>query len=236
MNFHCFFSLCANSFYISVKKKMMKKYMFTAMALGLLLVGCGEEADSAKEVQGDTKVMNCLYSYNPANSELKWTAYKFLNKTGVGGSFTQINVSGAESTGDAHSLIESLSFVIPISSTETNDAGRNQKIQNFFFGSMASTEEIAGKVVSLGDNGRAILAITMNEITLEVEGDYSLDGARFMYSTEINVDDWNGQMGIKALNDECKDLHTDYENGDTESKLWSDVSISFSTTLTEICD
>lgn len=214
----------------------MKKYMYSVMALSLFLVSCGGGEDKTEEKQEETKIVNCLYKYNPATSELSWTAYKFLNKTGVGGSFTQINVDGAESAGDAHSLIESLSFSIPISSTETNDAGRNQKIQNFFFGSMAATEEITGKVVSLGDNGKAILAITMNEITQEVEGDYSLDGAKFMYSTEINVDDWNGQMGIEALNEECKDLHTDYENGDTESKLWSDVSISFSTTLTEICD
>jgi len=215
----------------------MKKYFYSVITIGLLFASCGEQSeDQAEQTQEKSEIKNCLYSYNPATSELSWTAYKFLSKAGVGGSFTEVQVDSPASTGDAKSMIEALSFKIPIASTETNDAGRNKKIQEFFFGSLTSTELISGKVISLGDNGKATLSITMNEITQEVEGDYTLEGGRFIYSTEIDVNDWNAEAGIAALNEECKDLHTDLENGDTESKLWSDVSISFSTTLTEVCD
>jgi hypothetical protein len=215
----------------------MKKYLYSTLVLGLLLVSCGEtKTEEAQDKPEKTEIKNCLYAYNPASSKLDWTAYKFLRKAGVGGTFTEINVDAPETSGDAQSMIESLSFSIPISSTETQNDGRNKKIQEFFFGGLASTELISGKVVSLGDSGKAVLAITMNEITQEVEGDYTLDGATFTYNTEIDVNDWNAQAGLAALNEECKDLHTDYENGDTESKLWSDVTIAFSTTLSEICD
>lgn len=215
----------------------MKKYFYSAIMFGLLFASCGEqEGGQVEQTPEKSQIKNCLYSYNSATSQLDWTAYKFLKKAGVGGAFTEIQVSSPESTGDAHSMIEALSFTIPITSTETKDAGRNKKIQEFFFGSLASTDMITGKVVSLGDNGKAILAITMNEITQDVEGEYTLDGATFKYNTEIDVNKWNAQAGISALNEECKDLHTDLKNGDTESKLWSEVSISFSTTLTEVCD
>lgn len=215
----------------------MKKYFYTVITAGLLFASCGEEAqEKTEKTEEKSEIRNCLYSYNPASSELNWTAYKFLRKAGVGGTFKEINVDAPESTGDVQSMIEALSFQIPITSTETKDDGRNKKIQEFFFGALASTELISGKVVSLGENGKAVLAITMNEITQEVEGDYTLQGATFTYNTEIDVNDWNAEAGIAALNKECEDLHTDYENGDTESKLWSDVTISFSTTLTEVCD
>lgn len=215
----------------------MRKYFYTTLVFGLLLTSCGEnQTTEIEEETQETKIKNCLYAYNPAASKLDWTAYKFLRKAGVGGTFKEINVDAPETTGDAHSMIESLSFNIPISSTDTQNEGRNKKIQEFFFGGLASTELISGKVVSLGDNGKAVLAITMNEITQEVEGDYTLEGPTFTYNTEIDVNDWNAEAGLAALNEECKDLHTDYENGDTESKLWSDVTIAFSTTLSEVCD
>lgn len=215
----------------------MKNYTYTIAIAALFFASCGEQQEEKVEkTEEKSEIKNCLYSYNAATSQLDWTAYKFLRKAGVGGTFTEIQVDAPASTGDAQSMIEALSFKIPITSTETNDAGRNKKIQEFFFGSLASTELISGKVVSLGDNGKAVLAITMNEITQEVEGDYTLEGATFTYNTEINVNDWNAEAGLAALNEECKDLHTDYENGDTESKLWEDVTISFTTTLSEVCD
>jgi hypothetical protein len=76
----------------------------------------------------------------------------------------------------------------------------------------------------------------MNDITNDVEGDYTLEDNVFTFNTEINVENWNAQAGINSLNEACKDLHTDVENGDTESKLWSEVTISFSTELTKKCD
>ncbi len=91
-------------------------------------------------------------------------------------------------------------------------------------------------MVSLNENGKAVLRVTMNDITNDVEGDYTLEDNVFTFNTEINVENWNAQAGIISLNEACKDLHTDLENGDTESKLWSDVTISFSTELTKKCD
>lgn len=216
----------------------MKRTILSLTMLGMIFFSCESDSTEESKEEKDTskKIENCLYSYNPANTKLDWTAYKFLRKAGVGGTFTEIKVDSPENTGDAKSMIESLSFSIPISSVDTKDQGRNRKIQEFFFGSLSSSEMLTGKVVSLGDNNQAVLEITMNEITQEVSGDYTLEGATFTWNTEIDVNEWNAQAGLSALNEECKDLHTDHENGDTESKLWPDVTISFTTTLMERCD
>lgn len=216
----------------------MKKVV-RILAFGLLFTSCNSESTeevSQHEDKAPEKIENCIYTYNPAKTDLEWTAYKFLRKAGVGGTFKTINVKGDLSGADAAAIIKSLSFSIPIETTETNNPDRNKKIQEFFFGNLASTELIKGKVVALGENGTATLEITMNEIAQEVEGKYTLEDNVFTYQTEIDVNNWNAEAGLSALNDACKDLHTDIENGDTESKLWPDVTISFKTELTKTCD
>jgi hypothetical protein len=217
---------------------MKKSILFTSLFFGLIATSCSEnenkDDDNAKvKVQ---EVQNCIYTFNNAKTELDWTAYKFTRKAGVGGTFTQLQVEGKKKGAIPKDIIESLSFSIPTSTVETNDVSRNKKIDSLFFDGLENTAMITGNVVSLGDDGKATMMIKMNEVEKEVSGDYTLEEGKFSFNTEINVNDWNAQEQIKALNMACKDLHTDVENGDTESKLWPDVTISFSTELTKECD
>jgi polyisoprenoid-binding protein YceI len=213
----------------------MKKKIISLFTLGLLLASCGG-TDEKVQIEEKTTIKNCLYSYNPTQSELTFTAYKFLKKAGVSGTFRTIQVDGPETAGDAKSLVEQLSFKIPTASIETNDPGRNKKIDSLFFGTLIDTDYISGKVISLSENNKATLEITMNAISKQVEGNYSLTENKFSFDTEIDVNNWQAKEGLTALNNACKDLHTDIQNGDTESKLWPDVTISFSTNLREVCD
>lgn len=213
----------------------MKNIYLFGIGVSFLLASCGG-GEETKEVSDEQVIENCIYTYNPALTKLDWTSYKFLRKAGVGGTFTVINVEGDKSGANPKNIIESLSFSIPVNSVETNDPGRNKKIDSLFFGKLSNTSLLSGKVISLGDNGKAVILITMNDVSNEVEGDYTLNDNVFTFNTEINVDRWNAQSGIQSLNEACKDLHTDVENGDTESKLWSEVTISFSTELTKKCD
>lgn len=206
------------------------------MTISLILISCSEDNENTVLVPENDKVQNCYYEYSPADSKLDWTAFKFLRKAPVGGTFTTISVSGGDKTGDKIGLIENLSFSIPVATVETKNSDRNKKIDSLFFGSFIIPEMITGEVVSLGENGKAILAISMNGITNEVEGDYTFEDATFSYSSSIDVMNWNAGSGLNALNVACEDLHTDIENGDTESKLWSDVAISFTTTLKKKCE
>src|SRR5690554_1025162 len=224
--------------YLSKIRDVMRKntkFLFVALT-GLMMSSCAGETEATDTAGADVEKKEvCLYSYVAENSEMEFTAYKFLGKTGVGGTFTEINVEGGEKNEDAKALIEGLSFTIPIASLNTKDEGRDVKINTFFFKEI-NTDVISGEVKSLDDSGKAVLAITMNSITKDVEGAYTLNDNAFSFDAEIDVLNWDGQAGIDALNEECKELHTDFANGDTESKLWPDVTISFSTELKKECE
>jgi len=210
------------------------KFLFIALA-GLMISSCAEGTDDTASADVDNKE-TCLYSYSAENSELKFTAYKFLGKTGVGGTFNEINVKGGEENESAIAVLESLSFEIPVSSIATKDEGRDEKIKEHFFGQI-NTPTLTGKVVRINEEANsATLIITMNEVSNEVRGKYTLNDGAFTFDTEINVNDWQANEGIVRLNEVCKDLHTDHANGDTESKLWPDVTLSFVTQLKKNCN
>ena len=205
----------------------MKKtvYIFASLALAVGLASCSGEVEETTEPDMEPESM-AMYSFNEGTTELEWTSYKTSDKVPVAGGFNDIEFTASES-GDPKEVIESLTFMINTASVETNNEDRNGKIAEHFFGTI-NTETIKGDVQSLGEDGKAVVAITMNGISFDVEGDYTLEGSDFSFTASIDVSSWNGVPGIEALNAVCSDLHT---GEDGVSKLWSEVGLAFSTTL-----
>lgn len=187
----------------------------------IALVSCGEN----KKDQEETK-SNISYSYSPENSLVEWTAFKFESKAPVKGTFSKIDVTSISKANDVKTLAESFGFTIPVNSIETLDDSRNAKIIEFFFGTM-STEQLAGRILSLKDDGSAELEVTMNNITGIVAGSYSIIENNFSFKATMDISKWNTSKAIDILNAACKENHT--ENGVT--KVWSEVDLSFTTKL-----
>ncbi|OFZ53597.1 MAG: hypothetical protein A3D92_09730 [Bacteroidetes bacterium RIFCSPHIGHO2_02_FULL_44_7] len=207
----------------------MKKatFLLSAIATSVLLASCGGDPEEKTGAEDAT----CTYSYNEGMTSLDWTAYKTSAKVPVDGSFNSFEIS-AESGSDPKKVAESMSFTINTSSVETNNPERNVKIAEHFFKTI-NTEVITGEVKSLKDDGTAIVSITMNSVTFDVKGKYTLEDRDFSFTASIDVSSWNGLTGIEALNTVCKELHT---GEDGVSKLWSEVAISFSTKLKSDCN
>lgn len=201
----------------------MKKLLGICTVLGglLLLSSCGGSEEQAP------KEMTYSYSYNAESSILEWTAFKFTNRTGVKGTFNEINISGLSNSNDPTELVESLGFNIPTKTVESNDPGRNAKIAEFFFGAI-NTDIIEGEVLKLKDDGNAEVSIKMNGVTKTVIGEYTLTDTQFSFHTTIDVVDWKADNGITALNKQCVANHT---GEDGVLKLWSEVELSFTTVL-----
>ncbi len=204
--------------------------LFGAMLLTGILASCGGSAEPEKQEKEAEKI--CFYRYIDNNSSINFTAFKFTDKTAVKGSFTAFEIEGLKKSDDPKKLIESLSFSIPVTNASTDNEERDGKIQTSFFQTF-KTEKITGKVKSLGENGDASVLIKMNAIEKEVMGKYTLNEGMFNFKATIDLNDWNGQEAIKALNNKCKDLHT---GPDGKSMLWSEVEIEFATQLLNDCD
>lgn len=214
---------------------MKKRALFTIALSLIFFSSCtsGEESSTEEQTGAENQEEQavCMYRYNEGTSKLTWTGYKTTEKKGVPGSFNEITVSSEQSE-DPKKVVESISFSIKTSSVETNDESRNQKIATLFFDVM-NTPFIEGKIMELKDDGNAIFEITMNDITIDVEGKYKLEGAKFKWDSDIDVSSWNGMMAVESLNEACKDLHT---GEDGVSKTWSEVKLALDLELLSDCD
>ena len=210
----------------------MKKIISIAsfFALGIVFTACKGDTETAVEPDESAKGA-CFYSYNEGATTFEWTAFKTNDKVGVKGGFNEITVE-SEGSDDPIAVLESITFSMKTSSVETNDEGRNGKVAKFFFETI-NTPTIEGRIKSIGKDGKAIISVTMNGMNADVKGDYTLNDGDFSFTSTIDVSLWNAHEGIKALNTECNDLH---KGKDGVSKLWSEVALSFTTSLSSDCD
>ncbi|TNE55591.1 MAG: YceI family protein [Bacteroidetes bacterium] len=210
----------------------MKTKLFVALLIGLGTVACsGGEHDEPENNQEQEQEEVCSYSYDQANTKFEWTAYKTSDKVGVKGSFQDIEVE-SEANEDAKKVIESLHFKMTTAKVSSGNEDRDMKISKHFFETI-NTPTISGQVKSVNDDGTAVISVTMNGVTKDVQGTYEMHANDFAFTASIDVSDWNAIPGIEALNKICKDLHT---GADGVSKLWSEVGLSFSTSLISDCD
>ncbi len=216
--------------------QMKNTIPYFALASMLTFTACGGGAEKkTTEEQKSPAEQNCVYSYDPTATGVNWTAYKFTEAVGVNGKFDQIEVMGTQEGKTGSDVIAQASFSIPVSSINTANPDRDKKIQEFFFGSLESSEKITGKVMKLesnGETGKATLEFTLNNMTQPLELDMQMSGDTLKLDGILNVDNWNAQSGIANLNKECKDLHT---GADGKSVLWPEVKISIHTVLKKNC-
>ena len=215
----------------------MKKYYFFILS-AFLLSACGGEAP--KEEQAATEkssALNCIYTYDHSSTKVSWVAYKFQEKTPVGGNMDSVIVNAPTETADnLFDALNGLALSVITKSVNSNDADRDPKLRADFFGKMKNTEIISGAVKSVsgdGNQGIMTLVIRMNEVEKEVSGELSVNGESVEMRTTINLEDWNANAAVESLHEVCLEKHKGQDGG---SKLWSEVMIVISTTLNKSCE
>jgi len=207
----------------------MKKLFIAAGIISstALFVSCGEteKTEEKKEAPLDTAIETkpCLLTLDNENVVVNWTAFKLSEKVGVGGTFDSVVVSGVNDNETILGAAVNAQFDIYTASVNSNNPERDMKISNSFFGTMANTESISGKVVSLNDDGSGAILLTMNGVEKEIALEWKATSEnRLKLSTAINVNDWNAKPSLDSLNGVCTAVHT---GKDGVSVLWPDVEI-----------
>jgi len=197
----------------------------------VVLASCGGQHSHEETSAPDPAQQTCTYTYNADSSRVIWTAFKTTEKVGVSGTFNEVKVNGTQQAQSVVEAMQSASFVIPVAGVNTTNPDRDKKIMEHFFGTMASTTELTGSVVSL-DATTANVAISMNGVTDTVKMDVVITDSKIALSAVIELANWSAQPSVDALNKVCFDLH---KGADGVSKLWPEVKLEVSTTLNKAC-
>jgi len=209
----------------------MKNRKLIVLGLIPFLFSCGGSEEVEEETTNEEVVEEtCTYSYDESSTILTWTAFKLTEKVGVDGSFDEINVIANESE-DMFGVLTGATFDIPVASVNSQDPVRDPKIRDAFFGSMDSTASITGEIISI-DATTAKVSITMNNKTVEYDGEVTVEGESITMKTTINILDFDGQGSIDAIGVVCEEKHT---GEDGINKFWEDVNIAVQTKLVKDC-
>lgn len=195
--------------------------------LSLLLVTTLSFTSCKKKEKKETKPTENLYSVEAKKTVINWTAYKTTSKVPVKGQFSKLTIENTKKASTTMEALNGLKFSIPISSLFTNDTIRDSKVKKFFFGTLKNTNLISG-TLTIDNESSGSVDITMNGISQVLPFSYVISDQMVTIEAIMDLDNWQAQAAIKALNTVCKDLHT---GDDGVSKTWSEVKIEVETYL-----
>tara|TARA_R110002049_G_scaffold4842_12_gene34245 strand:- start:467 stop:1081 length:615 start_codon:yes stop_codon:yes gene_type:complete len=199
----------------------MKKIfiLLLAVSVNISLISCKSEK---KETKATETEKTSAFSLKNAENEINFTAYKFTEKTPVGGQFRQVEITSGGSGESIKEAINNAEFSIPVSSIFTKDSSRDYKIQKFFFGVMSETKLLSGKLNIENDSiGSAM--IKMNGVSEKIPFKYTIVDNTFAMSATMDVSNWKALEALASLNKVCEALHT---GSDGVSKTWSEVALN----------
>jgi hypothetical protein len=203
----------------------MKKIILLTLILGFSFQFTSCKSDEKKPEAKQKTVKTYPYSLKNATNTIGWVAYKTTDKIPVKGTFKKIDITKNGYGASAKEAINGAEFSIPVSSIFTSDVSRDFKLKKFFFGAMANTKLLSGKL-NLATDSTGVAAITMNSVTADLPFTYKLDGKNFTMNATMLLENWQAQPAVDSLNVACKDLH---KAADGVSKTWNDVAINITT-------
>jgi polyisoprenoid-binding protein YceI len=204
---------------------MKKTILLSIVFLAIIATSCKEEAKKKETKAPKTTEKN--YFVDTANTSINWTAYKTTDKKPVKGEFTKVTVDNLKKGTTVKETLNGLQFKIPVNSLYTKDTVRDKKLKKFFFGSMQNTNEITG-VLHLDTDTSGNAAISMNGISHKLPFTYTINNTNVKIEAVMDLDNWQAQAAITALNVVCKDLHA---GDDGISKTWNEVKINIDINL-----
>ncbi|NCN10829.1 MAG: YceI family protein [Leptospira sp.] len=198
----------------------------------LLIISSLITVFSLQNLSADSE--NCKYTYDPDQTKLEWTAYKFTEKTGVKGTFDKILVKGATTSNSIQNSLANAKFSISPSDINSSVPDRDAKIKEFFFGYPKNKNLISGSLSDINgkDKGSANLILNLNGTTNKVPLKYKIDKDTIIATGELNILDFGLSSGLAKLNEVCLDLH---KGSDGKSKLWPTVSLKIESKFKSSC-
>jgi len=186
------------------------------------------------------KTQKCTYSIDPHTVHVNWTAFKTTQKVRVGGSFTEVTVTGdLTNSKSMAALLNQLDAEIDLTAADkinTGNAARDKTLFEKFFSLIKAKPVMKGKLrhtKGTDDKGDVSLVLTMNRKTLSVPMSYTRDAKGLLtIKGAIDVNDFGLSGALANLSKACFDLH---KGPDGVSKTWPEVEIELQANVAKAC-
>lgn len=212
----------------------MKKLIYLIPALCFACSGA-QNSEETKSTQSDAAAVaeNCTYSPDSTSTPIvMWEAYKFTERTAVGGKIDSVVFEGINSASNTQDMFSGASFVAYTGSVNSNNSDRDGKLVKHFFSKLAGGDKIEGKVVSVSEAGVDV-DFNINGVSKVQSLSFAdIDGDRVKLTGTIDLGDFSGQDAVASINKVCEELH---KGSDGISKLWPDIKVSLVAKYDKLC-
>lgn len=198
----------------------MKKFAIIAFALALLTTSCKKEEEVVIPEE-ETPLVVAGLQIEQDSTKVSWTGYKTSDKVAVTGTFQKVEITNFQNGTTPEMVLQGARFSIPVSSLFSDNADRDSKLKEIFFGTMKNTELISG-IVNF-ENEKCLLTLTLNDVTKQIEIPYTYENKKFEMSTTIKIEDFSGESALAAIHKACFELH---KGADGVSKTWDEFAIA----------
>jgi len=171
----------------------------------------------------------CKYSLVEESQKIKWTGYKFTEKSGVSGSFSQINVKSTESD-SLKGLLKSIVFEVDTNSVDSGNAARDATLMKTVFAFMSVPQTISGTVTKVDDTTLDVSMVMAKKMGAKF--DYTAKDGKILAKGGIDLKENGLIRAFDAVKLACSALHT---GEDGVSKTWPDVAIELEASYEEKC-
>lgn len=204
----------------------MRKLVLICLAavMSFAMVSCGSSSTENKNAKQSAQVDGDFTIY-PERASLRWTAFKFTERVGVSGTFSDVTTTDAKKGTSVPACLEKMNFKVNTSSIDSNSEERDGKVQKFFFGTMKGGDSIEGQFGTFngdGNSGIYQVNLVLNKYRNAVDFEYTVDDKEIVLKGKINLADFDAQKSVDSINKKCEVLH---KGSDGISKLWPDVDV-----------
>lgn len=204
----------------------MRKLVLICIAsvMSFAMVSCGSSSTDTTGAKPSTEV-DGNFMVHPEKSNLRWTAYKFTERVGVSGVFTDFTTTDMKKGNSVPACLEGMNFNVNTSSIDSHSEDRDAKLQKFFFGTMKGGEVISGQFGSYtgdGNKGNYTVNLVLNKVRNAVDFQYTVADGVIVLKAKISLGDFDAQKSVDSINMKCDVLH---KGSDGISKLWPEVNV-----------
>lgn len=176
----------------------------------------------------------CLFEFQKDSLELQFTGYKFTNKTGVHGTFKEIEFTQDSESRSLEELAKSLKFKIDTRSLETENPARNKNIVANFFKKMNGGLEITGEVRSIDfEKEKVVFEVNMHGVKANIPLQVQNTNQKIEAVGSFDLmEAFKMQRPYESIAKSCEKLHT---GEDGVSKTWTEVGIRVAANYKNSC-
>lgn len=155
------------------------------------------------------------------NAKINWTGFKFANKTGVKGSFSDVKFKFSKQNGSLAEILTGSTAKIDLKKVATGNPVSEENLTKGFFANFEG-KDIRAKIESVmeGENqGTILLKVTMNKKSQLVPMQYTIENNTLVAKGMIDILSFKLDKALEGLKQACGELHEGY--------TWTQVEIGF---------